>query len=73
MSKQEVEEKIIKLAHEFSAKYGEDVLHLKVDELIMYLSSYFDYESWLIFKHNQYEMIKLFVETVKQDLNSLNK
>jgi len=69
MGRYEVEQKIVELAHKFAVQYGEEILHLKVDELIMYLSSYFDYESWLIFKHNQYELLKLFVETVKEDLS----
>ena len=68
MSRQEVEKKIIELAHEFAKKYGEEVLQMRVDELIMYLSSYFDYENWIIFKHNQYQMLKLFVKIVKEDL-----
>ena len=73
MGRKEVEEKIIKIAHEWSKKYGEEVFKLRVDELIMYLSSYFNYEEWIIFKHNQYEMLRLFVQTVKQDLQSLNE
>ena len=73
MSRYEVEQKIIEIAHEFVNKFGEEVLHLKVDELIAYLASYFNYEEWLIFRHNQYEMLRLFAQTVKQDLESLNK
>ena len=68
MSRQEVEEKIIKLAHEFSAKYGEDVLQLRIDEFIAYITPQLSLDEIDIFRHNQYEMIKLFVETVKKDL-----
>ena len=69
MAKQEAERKVIELAHEFAQRYGEEVLQLNVDELITYLAGNFDYENWIIFKHNQYEMLKLFVKTVKEDLS----
>jgi len=69
MARQEVEEKIVEIAHDFAKKYGEEVLQLTEDELIAHIGSNFDYQSWLIFKHNQYEMLKLFVKTVKEDLS----
>jgi len=73
MSRYEVEQKIIEIAHEFMNKFGEEVLHLKIDELVAYLVPQFNYEEYLIFKHNQYEMLRLFVQTVKQGLQSSNK
>ncbi len=73
MGKHKVEQKIVQIAHEFVQKFGEDVLQLTPDELIAYLTSYFDYESWLIFKHNEYELLKLFIQTIKEDLESQNK
>jgi len=73
MSRYEVEQKVIQIAHEFAKRYGDEVLQLRVDELIAYLAPQFNYEEYLIFKHNQYEMLRLFVQTVKQDLQSLNK
>jgi len=73
MSLSEVKQKIVQIAHEFSAKYGEEVFQIRADELIAYISSQFNYEEWLIFKHNEYELLKLFVEIVKQDLQSQNK
>ena len=73
MGRHEVEQKIIEIAHEFAKKFGEEVLHLRIDELIAYLAPQFNYEEYLIFKYNQYEMLRLFVETVRQDLQSSNK
>jgi hypothetical protein len=73
MSVKEVEEKIIQLAHEFASKYGEEVFEIRADELIAYIISQFNYEEYLIFKHNEINMLKLFVQTVKQDLESQNK
>ena len=68
MSKQEVEKKIIEIAHEFAKRYGEDILQLRVDEFIAYITPLLSLDELDIFRHNQYEMIKLFVETVKKDL-----
>jgi hypothetical protein len=73
MSIEKVEQKIIELAHEFVNRFGKEVLELSYDELIAYIAPYFDYENWLIFKHNEYQMMVLFVKTVKQDLESQNK
>jgi len=69
MGRKEVEEKIVQIAHEWSQKYGEEVLQLSYDELISYLTSFFNYEEWLIFKHNEIEMLRLFLKTVKEDLS----
>jgi hypothetical protein len=69
MSLNEVKQKIVQLAHEFTQKYGEEVFEIHADELIAYISSEFDYENWLIFKHNEIEMLKLFVQTIKEDLS----
>ena len=69
MGRKEVEEKIIKLAHEWSKKYGEEVLQLDYNELIAYITPFFNYQEWLIFKHNEYQMLALFIKTVKQDLS----
>jgi len=73
MSLKEVEQKIIELAHEFSKKYGQEILELSEDELISYLASNFDYESWKIFAFYKYQMLVLFLKTVKEDLESQNK
>ena len=59
----------IEIAHEFAQKYGKEILELSEDELISYLTSFFNYEEWLIFKHNEIEMLRLFLKTVKEDLS----
>jgi len=69
MSVEKVEQKIIEIAHEFAQKYGKEILELSEDELISYLTSFFNYEEWLIFKHNEIEMLRLFLKTVKEDLS----
>ncbi|ARQ96442.1 hypothetical protein CCL42_gp36 [Sulfolobus islandicus rod-shaped virus 8] len=69
MSLNEVKQKVIQIAHEFVQKYGEEALQLSYDELISYLTSFFNYEEWLIFKHNEIEMLRLFLKTVKEDLS----
>jgi len=68
MSKQEVEEKIVQIAHDFAKKYGEDILQLRIDEFIAYITPLLNLNELDIFRHNQYQMIRLFVETVKKDL-----
>ena len=69
MSLKEVEQKITQIAHEFAKKYREEILELSYDELIAYIAPFFNYQEWLIFKHNEIEMLKLFVQTIKEDLS----
>jgi len=73
MSQKEVEQKIIELAHEFSKKYGQEILELSEDELITYINSKLDYESWKYFNFYQPKLLALFIKTVKEDLESQNK
>ena len=65
----EEEEKIIELAHEFSKKYGKEISGLSEDELIKYITSKLDYESWKIFVFYNYQLFELFIKTVKEDLS----
>ena len=65
----EEEERIIELAHEFSKKYGKEILGLSDDELIKYITSQLDYESWKIFAFYKYQLLRLFIKTVKEDLS----
>ncbi|ARQ96382.1 hypothetical protein CCL41_gp34 [Sulfolobus islandicus rod-shaped virus 9] len=44
MSVKEIEQQIIKLAHEFSKKYGQEILELNEYELTAYINSKLDYE-----------------------------
>ena len=69
MSEQEIEQQIIKLAHEFAQKYGEEILELNEYELIAYINSKLDYESWKIFNVYSPKLLRLFIKTVKEDLS----
>lgn len=73
MSLKEVEEKVIKLAHEFAQKYEKEILELNEYELIAYINSKLDYESWKYFNFYQPKLLALFIKTVKEDLESQNK
>ncbi|ARQ96598.1 hypothetical protein [Sulfolobus islandicus rod-shaped phage 6] len=73
MSVKEIEQKIIELAHEFSKKYGQEILELNEYELIVYINSKLDYESWKYFNFYQQKLLALFIKTVKEDLESQNK
>jgi len=73
MSVKEVEEKIVQIAHEWSKKYGEEVLELTEDELIAYITPQLSLEQLDIFRHYKYQMLALFLKTVKEDLQSSNK
>ena len=69
MSVKEVEQKIIEIAHEWSQKYGEEVLHLNEYELIAYITPQLTSEELDIFRHYKYQMLALFLKTVKEDLD----
>ena len=69
MSVKEIEQQIIKLAHEFAQKYGSEVLELTEDELIVYINSKLDYDSWKYFNFYQPKLLRLFVKTIKEDLS----
>jgi len=69
MSIKEEEERIIELAHEFSKKYGKEVLELSENELIAYINSKLDYESWKYFNFYQSKLLRLFIKIVKEDLS----
>jgi len=69
MSIKEVEERIIKIAHEFSKKYGEEVLQLSENELIAYIIPHLSLEYLNIFRYYKYQMLALFLKIVKEDLN----
>jgi len=73
MSVKEIEQQIIKLAHEFSKKYGQEILELNEYELTAYINSKLDYESWKYFNFYQPKLLALFIKTVKEDLESQNK
>jgi len=68
MSVKEVEQQIIELAHEFSKKYGKEILELSEEELMTYINSKLDYESWKYFNFYQPKLLRLFIKTVKEDL-----
>jgi hypothetical protein len=65
----EEEERIIELAYEFSKKYGKEILGLSEDELIKYITSKLDYESWKFFNFYGYKLFELFIKTIKEDLS----
>ena len=69
MGRKEVEEKIIQLAHIFSEKFGEEVLQLREDELIAYITPQLSLNDLDIFRHYKYQMLYLFLKTVKEDLS----
>jgi len=68
MSVKEVEQQIIELAHEFSKKYGKEIFELSENELIAYINAKLDYESWKYFNFYQPKLLRLFIKTVKEDL-----
>jgi len=69
MSMQEGEERIIELAHEFAKLHKEKISGLSEDELIKYITSKLDYESWKFFNFYGYKLFELFIKTVKEDLS----
>jgi len=73
MSIEKEEERVIKSAHEFARKFKDEILGLSEKELMAYISSKLDYESWKLFVFYNYPMFALFVKTVKEDLESLKK
>ena len=68
MGENEVEQQIIEIAHEFSKKYGKEILELSEEELMTYINSKLDYESWKYFNFYQPKLLRLFIKTVKEDL-----
>jgi len=69
MSEKEVEEKIVQKAHWIAQKFKEKGL----DELTAYIAFEFDYDEYLIFKRNQDKLLRLFLKTIEEDLQSLNE
>ena len=69
MSEQEIEQQIIEKAHEFAKLHKEKILGLSEDELIRYINSQLDYESWKIFNVYSQKLLVLFVKTIKEDLS----
>ena len=69
MSEQEIEQQIVQIAHEWSQKYGKEILELNENELIAYINSKLDYESWKFFNFYEYKLFELFIKTVKEDLS----
>ena len=73
MSEKEIEEKIVQKAHWVAQKFRDKIEELGLDELTAYVTFEFSQEEYLIFRHNQDKLLKLFVQIAKQDLQSLNK
>jgi len=69
MSEQEIEQQIVQIAHEWSQKYGKEILELNENELIAYINSKLDYESWKFFNFYQPKLLRLFIKTIKEDLS----
>jgi len=69
MSRQEVEQKIVEIAHMFSKKYGSEVLELSENELIAYITPLLSLDELSIFRFYKYQLLYLFLKTVKEDLD----
>jgi hypothetical protein len=70
MTRQEVEQKIIEIAHEFAKRYGEEVLELNDYELIAYITPLLPLEYLNIFRYYETYMLAIFRKTVKEDLKT---
>jgi len=73
MSEKEVEEKVIQKAHWVAQKFRDKIEELGLDEMTAYVTFEFNYDEYLIFRRNQDKLLKLFAQTIKQDLESLNE
>jgi len=69
MSVEKVEQKIIEIAHEFSKKYGSEVLELTEDELIAYITPLLSLDELSVFRFYKSKMLYIFLKTVKEDLS----
>ena len=69
MSVKEIEQQIIKLAHEFAQKYGSEVLELTEDELIAYITPLLSLDELSVFRFYKSKMLYIFLKTVKEDLS----
>jgi len=73
MSIEKVEQKIIQIAHDFSKRYGEEVLELEEYKLVAYIMSFLTLDEINVFRYYKTRMLYLFLKTVKEDLESSNK
>jgi hypothetical protein len=69
MSVKEVEQKIIEIAHEFSRKYGSEVLELTENELMAYITPLLSLDELSVFRFYKSKMLYIFLKTVKEDLS----
>jgi len=69
MTQKKVEEKIVQIAHEFSQKYGDEVLELNEYELIAYITPLLSLNELTTFRYYKTRMLYLFLKTVKEDLS----
>jgi len=73
MSIEKVEQKIIQIAHDFSKRYGEEVLELEEYKLVAYIMPFLTLDEINVFRYYKTRMLYLFLKTVKEDLESSNK
>jgi hypothetical protein len=70
MSMKKIEEKIVKLAHEFVKEYGTDAIKTKSDIWSKYIIPNLTSNEREIFKHNQFRLLVLFYKTIVTDLRN---
>jgi len=69
MSQKEVEERIVQIAHEFTRRYGQEILELNEYELIAYITPLLPLDYLNIFRYYETYMLAIFRKTVKEDLS----